>query len=425
MTRVFRLILIAVAIATFSTTSFGAVFVSVNIAPPVLPVYTQPVCPGPGYIWVPGYWAYGEFGYYWVPGTWVLAPFVGALWTPGYWGWGDGVYLWHEGSWGLSVGFYGGINYGFGYPGVGYDGGYWNRGAFYYNRAVNHVDPVVVHNVYNKPVINRFGSRRVSFNGGHGGTSARPTAAEMAAARTRRMGPAPTQAALRRDASTNRGQRASVNHGRPSVVATRTPAEFRTHAAPRGATANRAGGTSLGNRTVRRTSPATQSRQMANAHANRTPANTAMARRQRGALPLNVPHGNAQARRTPTAPAMHGGRSVAQRPAQHPTSAPHSVTARRAPQPNSAAARRAAPNVPQYSARNNTQARPSTPHNRALAQPSHRTAPPPSHYMAQHSNPAPRAAAPAPRAVQPHQSAPRAQSAPAHNAAPRREGGRG
>ena len=65
--------------------------VSVSIAPPELPVYEQPICPGDGYIWTPGYWAYDPAdGYYWVPGTWVEAPEVGFLWTPGYWGWGNG-----------------------------------------------------------------------------------------------------------------------------------------------------------------------------------------------------------------------------------------------------------------------------------------------------------------------------------------------
>src|SRR5215472_3847994 len=116
-----------------------AVGVSVRIGPPALPVYVQPVCPGPGYIWTPGYWAYGPDGYYWVPGTWVQPPVVGVLWTPGYWGWSNGYYLWHEGYWGPHVGFYGGINYGFGYTGVGFRGGYWNNGAFFYNRSVNRV----------------------------------------------------------------------------------------------------------------------------------------------------------------------------------------------------------------------------------------------------------------------------------------------
>ena len=116
-----------------------AVGVSINIAPPILPVYVQPALPAPGYIWSPGYWAYGDDGYYWVPGTWVLPPEPGLLWTPGYWGWGDGVYLWHGGYWGPHVGFYGGVNYGFGYGGVGFQGGYWRGGAYFYNRSVVNV----------------------------------------------------------------------------------------------------------------------------------------------------------------------------------------------------------------------------------------------------------------------------------------------
>src|SRR5277367_6433680 len=112
------------------------VVVSVRVAPPVLPVYVQPLCPGAGYIWEPGYWAYGDEGYYWVPGTWVLPPSAGLLWTPGYWGFSDGFYAWHVGYWGPTVGFYGGINYGFGYPGRGFYGGYWRGGQYFYNTRV-------------------------------------------------------------------------------------------------------------------------------------------------------------------------------------------------------------------------------------------------------------------------------------------------
>ena len=174
MSRSIRLILLVAVLIAVPAASFGAVAVSINIAPPVLPVYSQPLCPGAGYIWTPGYWAWGAGGYYWVPGTWVMAPFIGALWTPGYWGWGSGAYLWHAGYWGPQVGFYGGIDYGFGYVGVGYAGGYWNNGAFFYNSAVNNINRTVVRNVYSKTVINN-GGNRVSYNGGRGGITARPT----------------------------------------------------------------------------------------------------------------------------------------------------------------------------------------------------------------------------------------------------------
>jgi hypothetical protein len=140
----------------------AGVFVSVGIAPPLIPVYEQPLAPAYGYIWTPGYWAYGDDGYYWVDGAWVYPPYVGALWTPGYWGWGGAAYFWHPGYWGRTVGYYGGINYGFGYFGVGFYGGYWNGGHFFYNGAYNHIG---FHNgfIYNHPV--------AGFNGRPGGVA--------------------------------------------------------------------------------------------------------------------------------------------------------------------------------------------------------------------------------------------------------------
>jgi len=114
--------------AAYTGVSIG---LSITVAPPVLPVYVQPPVPGPNYIWAPGYWAWGDDDYYWVPGTWVLAPRPGLLWTPGYWGWSDGIYVWHTGYWGPHIGFYGGVNYGCGYGGVGDGGGHWDHGAFF------------------------------------------------------------------------------------------------------------------------------------------------------------------------------------------------------------------------------------------------------------------------------------------------------
>ncbi len=69
--RCLHVILTGLAFAALPLASLAGVSVgiSVNIAPPALPVYTQPVCPGVGYIWTPGYWAYGDDDYYWVPGT--------------------------------------------------------------------------------------------------------------------------------------------------------------------------------------------------------------------------------------------------------------------------------------------------------------------------------------------------------------------
>jgi hypothetical protein len=199
---------------------------AITIAPPALPVYEQPICPGPGYLWAPGYWAWGPDGYYWVPGTWVLAP-VGLLWTPGYWAWGDGVFVWNAGYWGPEVGFYGGIFYGFGYVGVGYAGGYWNNGAFFYNRSVNNVTNVTnITNVYSKTVVNNVSLDNVSYNGGAGGTTARPTAVEQAAALARHVAPTAPQIQQEQAASSNHALLASVNHGKPPIAATPKPGVF-------------------------------------------------------------------------------------------------------------------------------------------------------------------------------------------------------
>ncbi len=202
-----------------------AQIISITIAPPELPVYEQPAIPAPGYIWTPGYWAYGQDGYYWVPGTWVEPPAVGLLWTPGYWGWRDGIYAWHAGYWGPHVGFYGGVNYGFGYGGIGYEGGHWDNGVFAYNRTVNNFGSVTVTNVYNKTVINN-NITRVSFNGGNGGITARPTPQEQAATQEHHIAPAPAQVQQQHLASTNRALLANENHGRPAIAATAKPGEF-------------------------------------------------------------------------------------------------------------------------------------------------------------------------------------------------------
>src|SRR5579863_73814 len=123
-----RNLIIAAVMLGASAHSFGRTFVAITVAPPPLRVYAQPVCPGDGYIWTPGYWAYGSSGYYWVNGAWVLAPQPGYLFTPGYWAFSGGAYIWHRGYWGLTLGYYGGVNYGFGYTSFGFYGGRWDHG---------------------------------------------------------------------------------------------------------------------------------------------------------------------------------------------------------------------------------------------------------------------------------------------------------
>jgi hypothetical protein len=204
----------------------AAAAVTVEVAPPVLPVYVQPACPVAGYIWAPGYWAWAPAGYYWVPGTWVAPPRIGLLWTPGYWGFVGAAYVWHAGYWGPHVGFYGGVNYGFGYVGVGYAGGRWVGNTFAYNRTVTNVNVTVVHNTYNETVVNNVTVNRVSYNGGAGGTVATPTAQERMAAQEPHVAPTAMQQEHVRQAAANPALFAKANGGRPAIAATAHPAVF-------------------------------------------------------------------------------------------------------------------------------------------------------------------------------------------------------
>jgi hypothetical protein len=211
-------VLLAAGALFLSTASFAQIGVSVRIAPPELPVYEQPMCPGDGYLWTPGYWGWASDDYYWAPGTWVMPPAVGDLWTPGYWGWGGSGFMFNEGYWGLSVGFYGGIDYGFGYFGNGYEGGRWDNGRFFYNTSLNRVDANVIHDVYNTRVEERI--NRVSFNGGSGGIDARATAQEEATARGSHVPAVSAQTQHAWAARSDPQQRFAANHGAPPVTAT-------------------------------------------------------------------------------------------------------------------------------------------------------------------------------------------------------------
>ena len=220
----FALILLAISGASFA--QIGIV-VSITVAPPELPVYEQPICPEDGDIWTPGYWGYGDDGYYWVPGTWVVAPEVGYLWTPGYWGNDGNDYLFHEGYWGTQVGFYGGINYGYGYFGNGYEGGRWDNGHFAYNQSVSHIDSARNRNFYNTKVEDNNRGNRVSFNGGNGGVQVRATSQQEAVGRERHIAPVAAQTQHVQSARANPELRASANHGKPPIAATAKPGAFK------------------------------------------------------------------------------------------------------------------------------------------------------------------------------------------------------
>ena len=215
-----------------------SVSISVPIAPPELPVYDQPPIPEVGYVWTPGYWAWDQAdGYYWVPGTWVLPPRAMVYWTPPYWGWSNGVYLFHAGYWGPQVGYYGGVDYGYGYGGRGYEGGRWQGGHFAYNRAVNNFGSVHVTNVYeqNVTVVN---NSRVSYQGGSGGLKTEPTAQERRAEQEHHIAMTAAQTSLVVAAAKRPDLAAKRNDGHPGVVAMSRPGQFEGPGVVHGQAAN-------------------------------------------------------------------------------------------------------------------------------------------------------------------------------------------
>lgn len=209
--------------ASFAQVSVGA---TITLAPPALPDYAQPPMPMLGYVWTPGWWQYGPDGYYWVPGTWVQPPAIGLLWTPGYWAWNNGRYDWNAPYWASQVGYYGGINYGYGYSGNGYSGGRWNGGQFQYNRTVNNFGNTRVANAYSQSVVNATPFNHVSFNGGNGGVSAQPNAQQLAVAHAPHTAPLAVQMQHIQTAGANRAMLAVQNQGRPPIAATSRPAVF-------------------------------------------------------------------------------------------------------------------------------------------------------------------------------------------------------
>ncbi len=195
--------------------------------PPPLPEYEQPPIPAPGYYWTPGYWAWNNDDYYWVPGAWVEPPQPGLLWTPGYWAFVGGLYAFRPGYWGHEVGFYGGVDYGYGYGGSGYQGGRWDNGRFFYNTSVNNIGGVHIANVYSQPVVRNATVTRASFNGGPGGVVAAATAAQSVVDKGQHVPPTAAQRNQARLASVEKTQFVSANQGKPAVAATARPGEFR------------------------------------------------------------------------------------------------------------------------------------------------------------------------------------------------------
>ena len=155
--------------------------ISAEEAPPPLPEYDQPPIPAPGYIWTPGYWA-GTTSI--IIGCRVAGGAAGGghLLDASLLGLLQRSLLFIGGYWGSASVSTGASTMAMVMAAVASRAARWDHGAFYYNRAVTNLRGATITNVYEKNVV--ISNRDwVSYNGGRGGLTLRPTAEEEAAAR--------------------------------------------------------------------------------------------------------------------------------------------------------------------------------------------------------------------------------------------------
>ncbi len=82
-----------------ATPAFARVDVAIVIGvPPPPPMVEAVTVPRPGYVWVPGYWAWHRDRHIWIRGHWVLER-PGYLWVPDRWVQSGPQWHLHRGYW--------------------------------------------------------------------------------------------------------------------------------------------------------------------------------------------------------------------------------------------------------------------------------------------------------------------------------------
>jgi hypothetical protein len=72
----------------------------VRVGPPAPVVEARIIAPGPGYVWVPGYYFWSGAQYVWRPGVWIRPPRGRGVWVPGHWvNEGRRGWFWIDGHW--------------------------------------------------------------------------------------------------------------------------------------------------------------------------------------------------------------------------------------------------------------------------------------------------------------------------------------
>jgi len=91
--------LLALMLAGISLSACGGYAAYATVPPPPLRVERYGAAPGPGYIWVNGYWGYRGNSYVWVPGSWGRPPRGRREWEEGRWERRGGRYYFTRGHW--------------------------------------------------------------------------------------------------------------------------------------------------------------------------------------------------------------------------------------------------------------------------------------------------------------------------------------
>jgi hypothetical protein len=96
-----RGILLALLAGTLLSAGCGGAYVGFYAPgpPPPIRVETYGPAPGPGYVWVNGYWGYRGGRYEWVGGRWDRPPQGRRAWVAGRWEHHGSQYRWRDGRW--------------------------------------------------------------------------------------------------------------------------------------------------------------------------------------------------------------------------------------------------------------------------------------------------------------------------------------
>jgi|SRR5579883_210030 len=93
--------MLSAALAAISLTACagGGYVYYASAPPPPLREEVFGVAPGPGFVWISGYWGYRGNNYVWIPGRWERPPRPGARWEAGRWERHGSRWGYREGHW--------------------------------------------------------------------------------------------------------------------------------------------------------------------------------------------------------------------------------------------------------------------------------------------------------------------------------------